>query len=154
ALGLLDGELVAPVAETHNLHVSAGRLAGGPVGADLLVDLEAVAPELRQRRAKPAQQPGVFGALVLGHDVTVGLEKHCCYVPSEGSAGDARREAPTSRPEPGSRLRTLASPALEFAPGPTGLYRILPQRRADAKPNASDCRRRGGRGQRRPHRPR
>ena len=86
-----------------------------PVGPDLLVHLEAVAAQLRQRGPEPAQQPGVFGALVLGHDVTVGLEKHYCYVPSEGSAGRTPRGMRAHPPDSLPWLTTLAPPPLEFA---------------------------------------
>src|SRR5689334_7342963 len=96
-----------PVAEPHNLHVPAGRLATGPVGADLLVDLEAIAAQLGQGSAEPAQQPGVLGALVLRHDVTVGLEKHYDRSPPKGVTGGVGRTPPS--------FTTLASPAMKCA---------------------------------------
>ena len=75
-LGLLHLDLVLAVAEAHDLDVTAGGFVPVPVRADLLVRLELVAPELGERRAEPAEQPGVLGPLFTGDDITVGLEQH------------------------------------------------------------------------------
>ena len=66
--------LMFAVAEAHDLHEPPRRLGRAPVGADLLVGLEVVAAEPRQRLLEALDEPRVLGALVLGDDVAVGLQ--------------------------------------------------------------------------------
>ena len=76
--GIEAGDLVDPlviaVAEADHLDESAAGFEGAPAGADLLEDVERVAPELRHRLAEPAHEPRVLGQLLLRDDVAVGLK--------------------------------------------------------------------------------
>ena len=68
--------LVLAVAETHDLDEAIARLPLRPVGAGLLVTFELIASKLGQSVAKAREQAGVLGALFLGDDIAVGLQKH------------------------------------------------------------------------------
>lgn len=73
---LLHCKLMLPVAEPHDLHVSAGAFARRPVRPYLLVNFKVVAPQPKQRLAKSPQDSGMFHPPVSGDNVTVGLQKH------------------------------------------------------------------------------
>ena len=78
-IGLLGGlhfALLVAIAKSHDLNKPSGALAAAPIGAGLLIDLEILAAQPRQRLAKAVEQPRVLGALVLGDNVAVGLQKH------------------------------------------------------------------------------
>jgi len=75
-LGVLDRELVLAVTKSHDLDEPPAGLAPRPVGADLFEDFEVVAAESVEDLAEAPHQSGVLGALFLGDDVAVGLQKH------------------------------------------------------------------------------
>ena len=76
AFGGLNGLLMLAIAEAHDLDITSVCAAGAPVGADLFVDFELVAPDSGQGLAEASNQAGMLGAAFFWDNVAVGLQEH------------------------------------------------------------------------------
>lgn len=76
SLGGSNGLLMLAVSKPQDLNEPALTVVGIPIHVGLLIDLEQVAPDPRQRLPKPDQKARMFRPLLLGNDVAVGLQEH------------------------------------------------------------------------------